>query len=73
MEDWALLDGAAALDFLEHEFSPDRKVSIVGHSFGGQSLGLLPRQHRIRAALIVGSQSGYWRNGRAGAAIRSIS
>jgi predicted alpha/beta hydrolase len=61
MEDWALLDGAAALDFLEHEFSPERKVSIVGHSFGGQSLGLLPRRHRIRAALIVGSQSGYWR------------
>ncbi|HUQ75382.1 MAG TPA: alpha/beta fold hydrolase, partial [Burkholderiales bacterium] len=57
MQDWALLDAAAALAFLSA-----RKVSIVGHSFGGQALGLLPEPERIAAALIVGSQSGYWRN-----------
>ena len=56
MRDWALLDAAAALDFLE---SP--RVRIVGHSFGGQALGLLPAE-RIASALVVGSQSGYWRN-----------
>ena len=57
MRDWALLDAAATVRYLD-SFS---KISIVGHSFGGQALGLLPRE-RIAAALVVGSQSGYWRN-----------
>jgi predicted alpha/beta hydrolase len=56
MRDWALLDAAAAFDSLEG------KIRVIGHSFGGQVLGLLPDPSRIAAALIVGSQSGYWRN-----------
>jgi len=58
MRDWAQLDGAAALAALDDA----EKVLVVGHSFGGQSLGLLPGRERIAAALVVGSQSGYWRN-----------
>jgi predicted alpha/beta hydrolase len=58
MRDWALLDGAAALAALDDA----EQVLVVGHSFGGQSLGLLPNPERIRAALVVGSQSGYWRH-----------
>jgi predicted alpha/beta hydrolase len=58
MRDWALLDAAAAMQSL----AAFPKVSIVGHSFGGQALGLLPTPERIASALIVGSQSGYWRN-----------
>jgi len=57
MQDWAQLDGAAALAFFA-----GRKVRIVGHSFGGQALGLLPDPSPIERALLVGSQSGYWRN-----------
>jgi predicted alpha/beta hydrolase len=38
------------------------KISVVGHSFGGQALGLLPDISRIERALLVGSQSGYWKN-----------
>jgi predicted alpha/beta hydrolase len=57
MQDWALLDAAAAFAFLG-----GRKVSVVGHSFGGQALGLLANPERIAAALTVGSQSGYWKN-----------
>ena len=59
MRDWALLDSAAAFDFLE---STNQKLFVVGHSFGGQALGLLPKPERIAAAFTVGSQSGYWRN-----------
>ena len=61
MRDWALLDAAAALDFLESNSHPG-KILAIGHSFGGQALGLLPHHERIGAALIVGSQSGYWRH-----------
>jgi len=57
MQDWALLDAAAAFAFLG-----ERKVSVVGHSFGGQALGLLADPGRIAAAVMVGSQSGYWKN-----------
>ena len=57
MRDWALLDAAAAWRFLG-----ERPKLVVGHSFGGQALGLLPEPGRIAAALLVGSQSGYWRN-----------
>jgi len=56
MRDWALLDAAAAFRF----FSSD--LLVVGHSFGGQAMGLLPEPGRIAAALFVGSQSGYWGN-----------
>lgn len=57
MRDWALLDAAAAWRFLG-----ERPKLVVGHSFGGQALGLLPEPRRIAAALLVGSQSGYWRH-----------
>jgi len=56
MQDWALLDAAAAFSFLTG------KMRVVGHSFGGQALGLLPDLARVSAALFVGSQSGYWKN-----------
>jgi predicted alpha/beta hydrolase len=61
MRDWGLLDAAAAFSFLEREFAPAR-LAAIGHSFGGQALGLLPRPERIAAALTVGSQSGYWKH-----------
>ena len=61
MRDWALLDAPAALDFLARSV-PGTRLMTVGHSFGGQALGLLPRPERISAALVVGSQSGYWRH-----------
>lgn len=57
MQDWGSLDAAAAFAHLG-----ERKILVVGHSFGGQALGLLPDPARISAALVVGSQSGYWKN-----------
>ena len=59
MRDWALLDAAAAFDFIDQS---KLKLLVVGHSFGGQAFGLLPRPERIAGALTVGSQSGYWKN-----------
>lgn len=61
MRDWGLQDIPAALDFLERA-APGARLMAVGHSFGGQALGLLPRAERIAAALVVGSQSGFWRH-----------
>jgi predicted alpha/beta hydrolase len=57
MRDWATLDAAAAFSYFD-----GRKTYVIGHSFGGQALGLLPDPSRIAGALTVGSQSGYWKN-----------
>ncbi|HEX7055336.1 MAG TPA: alpha/beta fold hydrolase [Burkholderiales bacterium] len=57
MRDWAQLDAAAAFAFFK-----GGPLLVVGHSFGGQALGLLPEPERIARALVVGSQSGYWRH-----------
>ncbi len=61
MRDWALLDAAAAFEFLDAH-APSARFTAVGHSFGGQALALLPRPERLAAGLVVGSQSGYWRH-----------
>jgi predicted alpha/beta hydrolase len=69
IRDWAQLDAAAALDELARA-APDAQLLAVGHSFGGNCLGLLPGNERLSGALFVGVQSGYWRHwhglGRAG-------
>jgi len=69
MRDWAAQDAAGALDFLAQN-AGNAKLLCVGHSFGGNGLGLMPGIERYAAALFVGAQSGYWRHwtgaGRAG-------
>ncbi|KPK03884.1 MAG: hypothetical protein AMJ64_14815 [Betaproteobacteria bacterium SG8_39] len=63
MRDWAERDVPAAFGYLER-IAPGARLMAVGHSFGGQIVGLLPQRERIAAMLAVGSQSGYWRHWR---------
>lgn len=60
MRDWAALDLSAAVDRTA-EIEPGASLLYVGHSFGGQALGLLPNNRRIDRALFVAAQIGYWR------------
>ena len=60
MRDWAQQDAAGVIDWIDARH-PGPLVA-VGHSFGGQALGLLPRADRLSAAVVVGAQSGYWRH-----------
>lgn len=59
MRDWALLDMSAMVDWIANEFSPAR-FFVVGHSVGGQTLGLIENANRIDAMVGVSAQSGYW-------------
>lgn len=59
MRDWALLDVPAAFRWVRAEHRP-RRVFAIGHSFGGQVLGLLPEPSWVDAAVFVSVQSGYW-------------
>ena len=60
MRDWAALDAAAAIDHVRGVW-PAAKLCVVGHSFGGQAVGLVPNNGEIACALLVASQAAYWR------------
>jgi predicted alpha/beta hydrolase len=59
MLDWARADLAGALSFAAARLE-GRRPALVGHSFGGQALGLLPEPDAVSAALTVASQVGYF-------------
>lgn len=54
--DWARLDLAAVVD---HLTTDGRGVLLVGHSFGGMTLGLLPEPDAVRAAYLFGTGTGW--------------
>ena len=61
LTDWILLDMAAAIDWSTDQYPTDR-LFLVGHSFGGQTAGLLDNASSVRAMAAVASQSGYWKD-----------
>jgi len=61
MLDWARQDMATAMQVLAQRF-PMLTPTLVGHSFGGQVLGLVPQSESLAAVVTVASQHGYWRN-----------
>jgi predicted alpha/beta hydrolase len=60
MSDWATLDVAAAVDWMRERYH-DLPLSYVGHSFGGQALGLLHNNNEVSRALLIAAQAGYWK------------
>lgn len=64
---WAERDASAALDELDRRLGgAERPIHWLGHSLGGQILGLLPNRERVSRAITVGTGSGYWRENAAG-------
>ena len=60
MHDWGERDLAAVVAWAGAELGEGR-VAIVGHSVGGQLVGLLPDASRVSALVTIGSQSGDYR------------
>lgn len=60
MADWACRDFAAVIETMAARY-PQNTIKLVGHSFGGQILGVVPNQEKISAMLSIASQSGYWK------------
>ena len=54
---WAQADAVGALRFVRENLS--RAPVLLGHSYGGQVLGIAEELHRVRAAILVGSQLGH--------------
>ena len=61
MEEWGSIDQASMLDHLA-QLAPGTARAVVGHSFGGQVLGLADNIGEARAAVLIASQSGHWRH-----------
>lgn len=59
LRDWAFLDMTAMVDWVDRQLSPD-KLFAIGHSFGGQVLGMIENASRVDAMVGVSAQSGYW-------------
>ncbi len=60
MSDWAQLDAAAAVAWMRQRYK-NLPLNYVGHSFGGQALGLLPNNADVSRALFIAAQAGYWK------------
>jgi len=63
MINWGRKDYHAIVDWVETSH-PEHKILGIGHSIGGQLLGLLPNNHRISAYLNIASQHAHWKNWR---------
>lgn len=61
MLDWAQQDLQELIVHLKAQ-QPTRELFAIGHSFGGQALGLAPAIDQIKAVVTVAAQSGYWKH-----------
>jgi predicted alpha/beta hydrolase len=57
---WGSEDCAAVVDFATAQL-PGAPLHWVGHSLGGQLLGLIPNRDQITRVITVATGSGYWR------------
>ena len=60
MSDWAALDATGAVAWMRERYKT-LPLNYVGHSFGGQALGLLPNNTEVSRALFIAAQAGYWK------------
>lgn len=57
--DWGRFDATAAFDALA-ETGPNTPLYWIGHSLGGQLLGMSRLSGRVAKAITIGSGGGYW-------------
>lgn len=61
MWQWGQQDLTAAIAYM-HRHYPEQKLVVVGHSLGGQLLGLASNNHLVSGLLAITTPSGYWRH-----------
>jgi predicted alpha/beta hydrolase len=60
MSDWAARDVSGAVAWMRERYK-SMPLNYIGHSFGGQALGLLANNGDISRALLIAAQAGYWK------------
>lgn len=59
MSDWAGLDVSSAVTWMRARYK-GIPLAVIGHSFGGQAIGLLPNNDMIARSLMVSAQAAHW-------------
>lgn len=59
MREWGERDLASVISWASARYE-GAQLMAVGHSYGGQSIGLAPNRERVSALVTVGAQSGYY-------------
>lgn len=67
--DWGQLDASGVLSWMHQrqQRGPDPRagaIAVVGHSIGGQLLGLMQNPEQVDRILLVAAQAGSWRDWR---------
>lgn len=57
---WAGCDAAAALAWLDAQLAPATPIHWLGHSLGGQIVGMVPNRDRISRIVSIAVGTGYW-------------
>lgn len=57
---WGNRDLESVIDLTSVTF-PNHKIILLGHSIGGQLIGLAPSSYMTNKIILVGAQSGYWK------------
>ena len=70
LTDWGQRDQVAALEWLAARTGA-QSVVIVGHSAGGQMIGLLPNHHRVARLVGVSASTGWFRGMRPAFALKA--
>lgn len=60
IDTWAGRDTAAALTWLDARLPADTPLHWLGHSLGGQIVGMVPNRERVARIVTVGVGTGYW-------------
>jgi predicted alpha/beta hydrolase len=61
LEDWGILDMTSIFDWINHEYPSERKI-IIGHSMGGQLVGLMDNYDKVDRLILIASSTGYWKD-----------
>lgn len=61
MHEWGTLDYHAVLKTLFTTF-PDSKMTVIGHSVGGQIIGMSPLSENVDNIITIAAQTPYWKN-----------
>ena len=61
LTDWARLDASAAHEYVRARF-PGEPFAVIGHSFGGQLVGLIDEPRGASGMVMVGAQLAYYRD-----------
>lgn len=60
LKNWGNRDLEAVLQYTLTNY-PDQQIILLGHSLGGQLIGLAPSSVKVEKIILVASQSGYWK------------